>query len=43
MHSAVSRIKKIGGHCRAKVKNRGANINVSPEWRFSIVMKIDLL
>jgi len=40
--SVDSRMKKLGVHCRAKEKV-GANINVSPAWRFSIAMKIDLL
>jgi len=39
-----SKMKKLGGgNCGAKEKSRGANINVSPAWWFSVVMKIDLL
>ena len=31
--SGDSRIKKLGGgHCGAKEKSRGGNINVSPAW-----------
>jgi len=30
-------------HCGAKKKSRGANINVSPAWWLSVVMKISLL
>ena len=36
--SGDSIMKKLG----AKEKSRGANINVSPAWWFSVVMKIDL-
>jgi len=43
MISGDSRMKKLGGHCGAKEKSRGANINVSPAWSFSVAMKIDLL
>jgi len=30
--SGDSRVKKLGEHCGAKEKCRGANINVSPAW-----------
>jgi len=30
MPSGDSRMKKVGGHCWAKEKDRGANTNVSP-------------
>jgi len=30
--SGDSRVKKLGEHCEAKEKSRGANINVSPSW-----------
>jgi len=35
-------MKKLGVDCGAK-EETGGNINVSPAWSFSIVMKIDLL
>jgi len=34
---------KTGGGCGAKEKSRGANINVSLAWWFSVTLKIDLL
>jgi len=39
----LDRKKVGGGHCGAREKRRGANINVSPAWRFSVVIKIDLV
>jgi len=38
---AILEWKNWGDHCGAKEKSRGANMNVSPAWWFSIVMKID--
>jgi len=37
---AILEWKKWVGHCGAKEKSKGANINV---WWFPVVMKIDLL
>ena len=41
--SGDSRLKKLGVHCGDKEKSRWANINASPAWWLSVVMKIDLL
>jgi len=36
-------MKKLGGNCGGMEKSRGAILNVSPAWWFSIEMKINLL
>jgi len=41
--SVYSEMKKLRGLCGVKEKRRGANIDVSRAWLFSVVMKIDLL
>jgi len=40
---AILEWKKWGGHCGVNENSRGGNINVSPAWWLSVVMKIALL